>query len=67
MIHMRCIVCGEALDEYAFIGKKKDVKAAFCARHVPDCDKCDSCDLRCMKCGMDMKLQARARNRPPSV
>lgn len=49
MVHMRCIVCGENINKYAFIGKKKDVKAAFCVKHIPDCGSCDSCNLRCLK------------------
>jgi len=52
---MKCMVCGKALKEYAVIGKKKDIKVAFCVDHIPDCSKCDSCDLVCLKCG-DIKI-----------
>jgi len=46
---MRCIVCGESINEYAFIDKKGEIKAAFCIKHVPDCERCDSCNLHCVK------------------
>jgi hypothetical protein len=46
---MRCIVCGDSTGKYAFIGKKGEVKAAFCIRHTPDCESCDSCNLHCME------------------
>ena len=62
---MRCIVCGKELEDYALIGKKGEIKAAFCARHAPDCEKCDACDLHCVKCRTvrdDRDPPVRARN-----
>ncbi len=53
---MKCIVCGKQLTEYAFIGKKNDIKVAFCAEHIPDCTECDSCDLRCINCGNEIEF-----------
>jgi len=55
---MKCMVCGKPLTDYALIGKKNDMKVAFCAEHIPDCNICDECDLRCMKCGRETVLRA---------
>ncbi len=57
---MKCIVCGNPLTSYALIGKKKDMKVAFCAGHLPDCAACDSCDLRCISCGKEIELEGSA-------
>lgn len=54
---MKCMVCGKALDEYALIGKRNDMKVAFCAEHLPDCAACDSCDLRCVRCNMKIRAK----------
>jgi hypothetical protein len=54
---MKCMVCGKPLREYALMGKKKEIKVAFCIEHLPDCKKCDSCDLRCIRCGKDVKMK----------
>ena len=55
---MKCMVCGKALSDYTLIGKKHDMKVAFCAEHLPDCAACDSCDMRCMSCDTRIELKA---------
>lgn len=57
MDFMKCMVCSKPLREYALIGKKKELKVAFCIKHLPDCTECDTCDLRCIRCGTELKMK----------
>lgn len=51
------MVCGKPLTDYALIGKKNGMEVAFCTEHIPDCAACDSCDLRCVRCDIKLKVK----------